>query len=138
MNRIWSIKEQTFVDVNTRLRFEFTSAHTLASERGIPAPATDERVMLCVYNESGTRILTLEAKRNGDIMNSTVEPNLTGKVPPTEQEKAREEGVSLLDLLGSPADVSYVRASEAQESAAAAQRRQDHGGDSILEGTVLF
>lgn len=87
MPRPWEIWEQVVVEPATKLRFEFTSEHSRAVEKGEEPPYHDKAVILNVYNESGTRVIRMDFTRAGDFVSSTVEPLEKEEVPLSEQEK---------------------------------------------------
>lgn len=110
--RPWTIAEQTFVDQNTKLRFEFTSSHSQAMAAGEAPPDHDQHIMLNVYNETGNKVIRLAFERGDLLIDSTVEAFEPACVPPvTTGEEYLMPGISQMDLddpLGSPAEVSMT------------------------------
>lgn len=86
-NRPWEIQEQVVVEPSTKLRFEFTSEHSKAVEKGEEPPYHDKAIILNVYNESGTRVIRMDFTRGADFVSSTVEPLEKEEIPLSEQEK---------------------------------------------------
>lgn len=79
--RPWAIAEQTFVDVNTKLRFEFTSAHSQALASGDAPPDHDQYIMLNVYNETGNKVIRLAFERGDLLIKGEVESFEPSEVP---------------------------------------------------------
>jgi hypothetical protein len=91
MKRIWAIEEQVYVDPITKLRFEFTSAHTEAMSRGEGPTLNDNYLMFNVYNESNTRVIRMAVERNGRIWDAKIEGMEGVETPKTQDEIESEQ-----------------------------------------------
>lgn len=124
--RIWSISEQVYVEPNTRLRFEFTSAHTESMAAGEGPTLHDNFLMLNVYNESGNRVIRMKVSRGGIIASSEVE-NVD---QPPESDAVQEERVTRAETW---ADAAQAHDGAGQEVKADGPVASDGGLNSDFE-----